>query len=176
MRTSGNAMKLNPVFSSEPELSMSEISRILGLSISSTNIAKESLELIESIGIYDFVSYIMKSYTGLDVFYIKSPFVSSYLLSVIDRNYTLSYIDMIKGTEIEIGKNILPWFLVGYKLGFEYVGNDKSTENDFVPLHSFSLGWTYRNLLLELEYSSFISKTKNVEYEPRLDVKFNKRF
>jgi hypothetical protein len=176
MKTSGNAMKLNPVFSSEPELSMSEISRILGLSISSTNIAKESLELIESIGIYDFVSYIMKSYTGLDVFYIKSPFVSSYLLSVIDRNYTLSYIDMIKGTEIEIGKNILPWFLVGYKLGFEYVGNDKSTENDFVPLHSFSLGWTYRNLLLELEYSSFISKTKNVEYEPRLDVKFNKRF
>jgi hypothetical protein len=175
MKTSGRATSLNPTFYSEPELPISEIARILGFPITSTNVVREGLELLEAIGVYDFVSYTMKSYTGLDIFSIKSPFVSSYLFSVIDRNYSLSYIDMIRGTEISIGKSIFPWLMVGYKLGFEYIGSS-STEGQFVPLHSFSLGWSYRNLLLEFEYSSFASENKKIEYEPKVELKFNRRF
>lgn len=173
MNVSGKATSFNTSFSSDPERSQSEIAMLLGLPVGLGDTVKQGLSLIETIGIYDFISYNVRRYTGLDVFSFRSPFVFTYFNSLIGGSYQFSTKDLLKGTELRVGKNILPSLLLEYSLAFDVVGDSISYTN--VLLHNFLLGWTFYNFALELQYSSFLIGNKT-EFEPKVNVRFNKRF
>ncbi|MGC8869590.1 MAG: translocation/assembly module TamB domain-containing protein [Brevinematia bacterium] len=173
-KISGKANQLNPTFYSQPERTRSEIFSLLGIPTKSSDLVKEGLSLLETIGIYDFISYNVRKYTGLDMFYITSPIISSYLISLIENRSTfITFQDIMKLTELRIGKSILPTLFLEYKLGFDTLGNFQGYTN--VLLHSFALNWYFKSLLFEFEYSSSVKDDK-VEFEPKVNVKFNKRF
>ncbi|MEN2998769.1 MAG: translocation/assembly module TamB domain-containing protein [Brevinematia bacterium] len=173
MNVSGKVRDLKVSFFSEPERTLPEISALLGMSGYFGEAVKQVTSLVETMGIYDLISYNIKKYTKLDVFVIRSPFVYTYLRSIMEGNYLFSSRDLIKGTEMRIGKSILPGFLVEYRLSLDAVGDEIMFTN--VMLHSFLVGWSFYNFLLEFQYSSVVVENR-VEFEPKLNIRYNKRF
>ncbi len=174
MDVDGDATKLNPVFYSDPYRTQTEISLLLGINTDTSGLTKESIELVESLGVYDIISYNIRKFSGLDIFNVRSSFVSYYIFSFMDNRRITSLQDMLSGTTLSIGKYILPSLLVEYTLSFETFGDNTSQSS--VLLHNFGIGWSIYNLDLGFSYSSYISENKQIMFEPKFNVKYIKRF
>lgn len=170
---SGKATSIRSSFRSQPERSQSEIASLLGLPTELRGTLKQGISLIEKVGLYEALSYNVRRYTGLDVFTFRSPFVSTYFLSLVEGNPFFTFRDIIKGTELRIGKNIIPNVLLEYRLLLDTVGSEREFTN--VVLHNFIVSWSIYNFLLEFQYSSSLVENKPV-FEPRLNVRYNRRF
>lgn len=174
MKISGKANRMESIFYSQPERNKSEILSLLGIPTKSSELVREGISLLETIGIYDFISYNVRKYTGLDLFYVSSPIISSYLISLLENQKDpFTFRDIMRLTELRIGKSILPTLFFEYRLGFDTIGSLQGYTN--VLLHNFSVDWYFRSLLFEFEYSSSV-KNDRIEFEPRFNIKFNKRF
>lgn len=173
MRISGKLDSIRTSFSSEPERSQAEIALLLGLPMHFVSTLKQGVSLVETIGVYDFISYNVRRYTGLDIFTFRAPLLSAYLTSFLEGSYSFSLRDILRGTEIRVGKNILPSVLLEYRMRFDIIGGDKGYTN--VALHTFLVGWSFYSFVFELQYSSTLFENKP-EFEPRLNIRFNRSF
>lgn len=173
MNVSGKLNTLKSSFRSEPERTQSEIALLLGIPYEFGTTVKQGISLAESIGIYELLSYNIRRYTGLDVFSLRSPILSTYLNSLLEGRYYLTTRDLIKGTEISIGKQITPNLLLQYRVSLDVIGNENVLTNVF--LHNFIIGLNVYDLLFELQYSSSL-KENQVLFEPKLNVRYNRRF
>lgn len=173
MDVSGKLTKLKSSFRSEPERTQSEIALILGIPYEFGTTVRQGVSLVGDIGIYEFLSYNIRRYTGLDVFSLRSPIISTYLNSIVEGRYYLTTRELIKGTEILVGKQITPNLLLQYKLSLDVSGDENSLTN--ILLHNFILGLNIYNFLLELQYSSSIIENQ-VQFEPKVNIRYNTRF
>lgn len=173
MDVSGKATSIRSSFRSQSERSQSEIASLLGLPIGSRETLKQGISIIETVGLYETLSYNVRRYTGLDVFTFRSPFVSTYLLSLVEGNTLFTLRDIIKGTELRVGKSIIPNVLLEYRLLLDTIGNESEFTN--VMLHNFIISWYVYNFFLEFQYSSSLVENKPT-FEPKFNIRYNRRF
>ncbi|MCX8029461.1 MAG: translocation/assembly module TamB [Brevinematales bacterium] len=178
MDVSGRITSLRTSYRSEPERAQSEIAMLLGLPTQFRDTVKQGVSFFESVGIYDVLSYNIRRYTGLDVFVFRSPLLSTYFTSILEGNSFFTTRDLIKGTEIRIGKSILSSLLLEYRLVFDTLGDNNVFTN--VPLHNFILGVSFYDFFLEFQYGSVVLNDdlgrKIMEFEPKVNIRYNRRF